>query len=347
MHGSYRSDRERSVNRGKAWEKFKSFIQQSNKGVDIEAMLKKTPLKKNPVVSCGIIEFVKKPHAVYYHVFKRRNTMEYDILIRGFAAKSQLFDLLCLISRDERDRILNSEWTDIWDDYWIDHDSGGYTSWRAQSERKFPEIREILKLIDEEMPCRITTRPNVFPKGKPDLGETGFQAAIREAREETKDAFLDGRLYFNDPICQKYTGSDERQYIDYYYVWERDELYQCKTQHLETIRYHDLSSDVHVLGTKSVDGFLLNPSVENVRSTSPVFSYTDSNKQLVKEVRPRLRDTTISHELESEDWIEVPIFDTYKELIEWENSIDPYSRFGVFQRHFSCIMDIHKHLYPV
>ncbi len=319
MDNRFGSDKERQVEKGVAWTKFKDYLSSSNPNLDIEAILKKTDVRKEPVISYGILEFViakssnpesETPESAYFHVFRRRHTIEYGILLQGYAQRNQLFHLICLLSRDERQRILTNEWQDLWDDYWIDHNSTGYTNLQAQSKRRFTEIREILTIINNDVTSRIEQRPYIFPKGKPEKNESALQAALREAREESKVNFstedpTTGELHFAQPIIQQYSGSDDRPYKDYYYVWKRDAVYACPTQILTT-RKGSWNSD-------------------------PVET-------------PRLRNTTISHELEADTWIEIPLFKSNKARLEWIASTDPFTKYHMFKRHFDVILEVHAHL---
>lgn len=352
MERNFGSDRERSVKKGEAWDKFRQFLQERHKGINIDQLLNKGPLKKEAVISYGIIEIVIKADSVFYHMYRRRNTLEYDILIKGFAQKNQLFDLISLLSRDERERILTNDWEAIWDDYWIDHDDGGYTGLKAQSQRRFDEIKELVALMNADVPCKIQTRPYIFPKGRPDKNESGLEAALREAREETKNSFQTGGLLFDSPLVQNYIGSDGRGYTDYYYVWQQDGLYSSPNQKLSNIRYYRPDDSSHVLGTRSSDclylmedaaaSFSILPNKFNVISGLKVDGDDYVESRLVREEKSRLRSVTISHELETDVWLEIPIFPTVAEQIEWESSIDPYRELGIFKRHFTAILDIHK-----
>lgn len=372
MERNYGNDRERSVNKGPGWDKFRNYMDSHNPGLNVDYILEKIHLKRDPVISYGIIEFSIKrgKHGLcaYYHVFRRRYTMEYDMLLRGYAKKNQLFDLISLLSRDEKDRILKHTWEELWDDYWIDHSSKGYTSLKAQSQRRFEELKEILTEIDSDIPSRITERPYIFPKGKPDKNETGWEAALREAKEETCSNYEKGYLYFNSPIIQHYNGSDGCPYTDYYYVWYRDDVHACPTRKLFNVHYLPRSD-------QSIPSLPSSPPGDTISTSSDSETMDPSTKALILQLMPemktlegfqdmdeapepdshpwtyvvthqtpRLRNVTISHELESDAWIEIPIFDTVKERMEWMNSINPFKEFGIFKRHFSAIMEIHSHL---
>lgn len=331
MDRDYGTDKERSVKKGIAWERFKEYLADKNPDLNIEAVLKKPTLKKEPVISCGLIEFVLTPTSAFYHVYQRRHTLEYDILLKGFTTKSQLYDMAALVSQDERDRILHNDWQTLWDDLWIDHNERGYSNLQSQSERRFEELKDVVKILDEHLPCAVPTRSYIFPKGKPDKNETGLEAALREAREETKNSFETGELYFESPIVQNYVGSDDRKYIDYYYVWQQDRIYNSSVQRLSTIQYYRSDGDNEEILT--ADHVAKPPSPEIVAKT-----------ELIREETTRLRPTTISHDFESDAWLELPIFDTTRERLEWQQSIDPYADLGIFSRHFSAILSIHNSL---
>lgn len=355
MEHNYGGDRERVVKKGVAWEKFKQFLKDKDPDVDIGKILHRHKVKREPAISYGIIEFVKVDNKILYHVYRKRNTMEYDILIRGFAQKNQLFDMICLLSEDERYKILNNTWEEIWDDYWVDHNDGSYVSLRSQSMRRFPEIKELLTLISNDVDFKIKNRPYIFPKGKPNKYESGLEAAFREAREETGSRFDDGYLYFNSPIIQQYVGSDGLPYIDYYYVWTRSTIYASPIRDLtqptpymerknspkgSMSRWDSLFKKIETQSNLNSINQLDQDNIDSVVSKT-IWPNSPPGSPIENE---RLRTTTISHELESDAWLELPIFRTVREQQEWQNSIDAYEEFGLFKRHFSAILEIHSHL---
>lgn len=303
MISDHGADRERTVIKDESWELFKEYINRNHPDVNTEKALEPLNLKKTPVISYGIIEFYtglndKQQPCSYYHMFRRRNTVEYEILMRGYYRISQLYDLLCLISKDERERILNYDWEELWDDLWIDHDYSCYQSLKTQSKRKFPIIKEVLSLLDESLVCKIPERSFIFPKGRSEDKESGWETALREAREETRNSYKNGSLYFNSPIVQHFIGSDNNPYSDAYYVWQSKGYYKNDEYELE----------------------------ENESSPR------------------RIRTKSISSELESDIWLEIPIFNSNAERLEWINSVDPYYSFNVFRRHFLAIMEVHNRL---
>lgn len=331
MDRDYGTDKERLVKKGIAWDRFKAYLAEKNKDLNIEALLKKPSLKKDPVVSYGIIEFVLTPTSAFYHVYQRRHTLEYDILVKGFAARYQLYDMVALISQDERDRIINNDWRTVWDDLWIDHTERGYLNLQSQSERRFEELKDVVRIVNEHLPCSVETRSHIFPKGKPNKNETGLEAALREAREETKNPFNTGELYFESPIVQNYIGSDDRKYTDYYYVWRQQAIYNSPVQKLPTVNYYR---------TDGVNEEILTPDT----ITRPLTPEWLEQTQLIRKETQRLRPTTISYDFESDAWLELPIFDTVREKLEWQQSIDPYADLGIFSRHFTAILTIHNSL---
>ena len=303
MNAEHGADKERTVTKDESWTIFKKYIDEHHPDLNTKKALEPLSLKRTPIISYGIIEFFtglndKEEKCAYYHLFRRRNTVEYELLIRGCFHMSQLYDLLSLISQDERERILNNEWEDLWEDMWINPEAGSYQSVTARSKRHFPKVKEVLQLLDEHLVLKILERSFIFPKGRPEPKESGWEAALREAQEETRHSYKEGSLYFNSPIVQHFIGSDNNPYTDAYYVWRTNGYYKSDQYELE-------------------------------ENTSP---------------RPRLRNKSISSELESDVWLEIPIFTNNQERMEWINSIDPYYTFNVFRRHFLAIMEIHNHL---
>ena len=177
MEYRYGSDEERTVKKELGWDKFKSYLIEKNPNLNIDKLLESPNIKKDPVSSCGLIEFVETEDAVFYHVFRRRHTLEFDILVKGLAPKHQLYDLISLLSKDERTRIKNVPIEKIWEDYWVDDCHPEITH---RFKTKLEEVKEILIKLDDMIPCLITERPFIFPKGRPNRNETGLEAALNE-----------------------------------------------------------------------------------------------------------------------------------------------------------------------
>ena len=338
-------DKERLVRNPQGWEVFKNYMKENNPNLDIDLLLSKQRLKRSAIVSYGLIEFVRHQNSICYHVFKRRHTIEYDILIRGFAQTDQLFDLISLLSRDERRRIIECDWQTVWNDYWTTHSIGHYTGLAAQSERRFDEIKTLTILLNPILPQIIDERPYIFPKGRPERGERGIDASLREAREETGSSYSTGELYFQTPIVQTYTGSDDNPYTDYYYVWKQIAIYSCSTQDLSS----NADTDFDVINSQS------KTSGQRIRSKSNKCpkviraSYDPSNEDDDISIRsPAVpnRTKTISHELESDAWLEIPLFRDARDKLEWQQSVKAYRDLGLFERHLNLICQIHEHLNP-
>lgn len=245
MDPSYKKDRERIIKKSNGWLIFKQFMAEKlGEGVDIDKLLNKTPSGADPTISYGTIEIVVSEKCVRYHMFRRRNSAEYDTLIRGFAKKTNMFELLCLLSEDEKCRILSNEWRDIWDDYWTDKNYTGYRRLRSQSESRFAEIKELLSRLNGHFPQRVENRPLVFSKGKQCKGESGLQTAIREMEEETMMTMKGATLRFETPISQRYMGSNGKLYESKYYVIQRDATYSCPKKQLNGIRKETISYEL-------------------------------------------------------------------------------------------------------
>lgn len=222
---------DRSFNHGRCWNRFKRYLSDKYPDLNMDKVLDIQIVNRAPTISYGIIEMMISEDKVYYHMFRKRNTVEYDIVIRGYSQKHQLFELLSLLSKTERRKILECEFDDLWDDYWIDHDpKGSYFNLKNQALRRFDELKDLMKIIDEEIPCQIDVVPFIFPKGRANEREKPFETACREFLEETKHKLENGEPYFNSPITQTYIGSDNIKYMDKYFVVEVDKIYSSPKQ---------------------------------------------------------------------------------------------------------------------
>lgn len=313
MEFRYGQDEERYVKKDENWNKFKeSMINKGYMTFSRDAVTKHKNINnevKSPVASYGLIEFVEHENSIYYHVFRKRHTLEFDILAKGDIPKYKLYDILALLSDDEIHRLKTCTIEEIWDDYWVD-DSHPEIS--VKFRNKISEAMSILNNPSDDVkgfiiPRKINQRPFIFPKGRPDKNETGLETAIREAQEETKHFydicnFETGRLKYNTPLVQYYIGSDGNPYVDYYYIWQSKEIYESKLQYAK-----------HKTPKTEIEMY---------------------------------RHATISHELEYGSWIEIPKFKTTKDFLEWKESINSYAVYAIFNRHFSAIMEIHSTLHP-
>lgn len=175
---------------------------------------------KDPIVSYGLIVFSVQAGVPYFVIYQRRDTFEYMDFIRGIR-NSNLRRSFMLMSRDEKERMAahHSNFTALWDDLWVDHSFRLYKAGFSHAKRKYDEVSpRLLDLIEETK--EYTREPHWgFPKGKKSSpSENPISCAFREFYEETKIEIDRYKLISNEPLVEKFKGSNGRMYITHYYA---------------------------------------------------------------------------------------------------------------------------------
>ena len=147
----------------------------------------------------------KKFSYAYYDFIHSR----YHISQNGKIAK-----LLNEMSQKEFDDVILKTYKDLWKTL---HN----TECSDINEKKFNEVKRKIKANDLILNKEHFTYPEwEFPKGSKNIDDIDdLHTAIREFKEETNLTDDDFIVYNNiNPIIEKFIGSDEKNYIYYYYI---------------------------------------------------------------------------------------------------------------------------------
>lgn len=172
-----------------------------------------------PITSYGIILCTMENDTFYYLISQRRDTIEYDNLIRGIYNINSLQKYINLMTKEEHLRLLNYPFEDLWDDLWINHYCSGYKNGYLKAKHRFDSLKNN---IDEAIKNSNKTKHNFlkwgFPKGRINFNEKEINCALREFREETC-INIDYKNVINiQPSIEIFKGSNGKLYSTKYYI---------------------------------------------------------------------------------------------------------------------------------
>lgn len=186
----------------------------------------------NSVINCiksfGVILFYLDQHKIpHFLIYQRRDTFEYTDFLQGiWTHKKHLYTLLSLVTEDERNRLLNYTFDELWNDVWIDHNCKIYKEKYALAKEKFESVRECIPKILSEMDIIQKESPWGFPKGKKNIREKEMECAIREFTEEVNINLSRFNVITSEILTEVYKGSNRKNYSTHYYLVQCDsELY--------------------------------------------------------------------------------------------------------------------------
>ena len=217
--------------------------------------------KKEPIKSYGLILFTtesdvgEKPllndvessnrFPVYrFFITQRRDTYEYsDYMVGNWDTLERLTFIISRMTDDEKYRIRNYTFDELWEDMWISKDCNIYVNCylrvKAKHEEAAEHIASILdsfilnlsessKIGNKVIPTAVIfpvtiTAPWGFPKGRKDtLSEKDWECAIREVEEETHMSrdFYASKVSRGERYCEEYFGSNNKSYYTCYFPCE-------------------------------------------------------------------------------------------------------------------------------
>lgn len=172
-------------------------------------------------------------------VYQRRDNYEYIDILRGvWSSDSRLYELIDAISDDERSRIMDHTFKQLWDDLWVVHGSHIHVDGFERAQRKFLASRgKILSRCGDDMKRPSKDRlarepPWGFPKGKKNDGhgtkESDRICALREFAEETRLPTDTITMWPLGPISEYYKGNNNKPYCTHYFLAEAPDILPIK-----------------------------------------------------------------------------------------------------------------------
>jgi len=180
------------------------------------------------VTSYGVILFNINPvdKKTRYCVVKRRDTIEYISIVRGFCSVDNLQCYIQYLTFDEKQRLLNLTFDELWDELWVNKICWSYINTKENSERWFNSIRNYLIELIKKLPVdHIENQSRLwgFPKGRKNKKEmiwdkSDIPCAIREFIEETKINININNILCENPLYEIVQGTDCVEYRNIYYI---------------------------------------------------------------------------------------------------------------------------------
>ena len=182
-----------------------------------------TPKKKyrNNIPSFGLILFFldKETNTIEFLMQQRRDTFEYVEFVQGvWSSEERLKVLFVSMSEEERERILNYSFQELWDDLWIDKTTRMYRDGYNRALKKYDSVSHNVKNMILDTVTSVQSPPWGFPKGrKSDLTEKDQDCAIRETEEETRMPRSDYDV-LPYKFSEKFQGSNGSSYSTVYFL---------------------------------------------------------------------------------------------------------------------------------
>lgn len=193
---------------------------------------------KIPITSHGIVLFRFTPeNGIQYLMIRRKNTFGFIDLIRGKYVHNN-YDHLKIIfnemSVEEKESILNNDFTTLWNNMWGPVMSTQFKSEEASSSKKFESLKTgietdyglitLKKLIEESETAWLETEWE-FPKGRRNYMEKDLDCALREFEEETGISKNDITIIENVlPFEEIFIGSNHKAYKHKYFLAFTDKI---------------------------------------------------------------------------------------------------------------------------
>jgi len=242
---------------------------------------------KLPIISYGVILFTTDSNNDFkYLMIRRKDSFGYIDFVRGKYSPyniSQIQDLIDQMSINEKNRILNTPFIELWNQMWgTDIQTTQHKSEENVSYKKFDIIQngisidnkfiDLKHIIDNSTTCWEETEWE-FPKGRRNPKEKDLDCALREFEEETGISKTSITVITNVmPFEEIFIGTNYKSYKHKYFLAHTTEL---DSKYLQNFQVTEVSK----LEWKTLD--------ECLKSIRP---YNLEKKNLINQINKVLRD---------------------------------------------------------
>ena len=175
---------------------------------------------KKPITSFGIICMKRDPadQEVKILMVQRKDTMGYVEILRGKYPnnKNHIMTLLSEITENEKQRLLDYKFDELWNRLWVNHNSKCYRNEYYNAREKFNKLN-INEMLSETKNIYQETEWGI-PKGRRNKKENNIQCACREFEEETSYNPNEFELLPDPPLEEIFTGTNNKEYKHVYYL---------------------------------------------------------------------------------------------------------------------------------
>jgi ADP-ribose pyrophosphatase YjhB (NUDIX family) len=235
------------------------------------------------IVSYGIILYHINKNNINFLLYHRRDTFEYMDFIRGmWNTEMQIIDLFRLMSVEERKRIREYTFKELWDDLWIQHDCKIYREGYSKAKKKYDMIKYKIPYILDNTETSVLSPPWGFPKGKKNgYHEDSIKCALREFTEETKIDLNKIDLVHSNSFTENFKGSNNKNYTTHYYIAETKEYNVPKPSSIaDCIRKKTLSEEA-----SEIKWFTIDETLDLV---------DENKKEIIKNILPVIEEKIIN-----------------------------------------------------
>ena len=183
-----------------------------------------------PIISLGIILFKRDKNKLNYLLIQRKDTLGFVEFMRGkynLDNVSYIYKLFDIMTRDERNKIINNNFDYLWNKLWMNNNKYYYNEY-DNSKYKFNQLRNgiynknnlvTLDIINKNVKFKWENPEWGFPKGRRNLRESDIKCAVREFEEETGINRDEYELIPSIiPIEELFLGSNNIRYKHIYYI---------------------------------------------------------------------------------------------------------------------------------
>jgi len=216
---------------------------------------------KLPITSYGIILFQHSDEGLKFLMIRRKDSFGYIDFMRGKYSPyniEQIQQSIDEMSINEKTRILNEPFDNLWKIMWGDNNGTQYKSEEHTSSKKYDLIKngilidnKYITLTDIVSNSKTTWTETEweFPKGRRNRGESDLECATREFWEETNIAKEAYTIKEDMVFVENFKGTNNIQYRHIYFVALLDSSKTINTKQKLT---HMQSKEISEVGWKSL-----------------------------------------------------------------------------------------------